>query len=365
MTPAVDVAIVGGGPAGLSTALWLRRRGHRVVVLERSTYDDVRLGEHLAPEAVAALARLEAHRVLDPPRGRPTPGTCSAWGDPALAFRSDIESPWGSGRTVLRPAFDAALAELAVERGVELRRGQAVHAVRRDGDGWRLTLPADALACAVLVDATGRRGRLARQLGARPCRHDALVGLAGGCPPHDAGAVRDAAVWVEAAEDGWWYSALLPDATLMLVWLTDADALAGRTPMAVWHAALESAPHTRARLQGHSLPSAIHVRAAHSSHLRPAAGPGWIAVGDAAASWDPLSSAGLARALAGGEHAAATIDAHARGHGTALAEHDRAVEHELARYLATRTSNYRLETRWPHAPFWARRHRPDLDHPAG
>lgn len=364
MTPAVDVAIVGGGPAGLSTALWLRRAGHRVVVLERSTYDDVRLGEHLAPEAVAALDRLDARGVLDPPRARPTPGTCSAWGGPDLAFRSDIESPWGCGRTVLRPAFDAALAELAVERGVALRRGQAVHAVARDGAGFRVTLPSGALACAVLVDATGRRGRLARQLGARPCRHDALVGLAGRCPPHDPAAVRNAAVWVEAAEDGWWYSAVLPDASLMLVWLTDADALAGRTPAQVWHAALVGAPHTQERLRGHALPSRIHVRSARSAHLRPASGPGWLAVGDAAASWDPLSSSGLARALAGGEHAAAIIDAHARGHADALAEHDHAVERELARYLTTRTRYYRLETRWPHAPFWARRHRPDLDHPA-
>jgi flavin-dependent dehydrogenase len=358
VTPAADIAIVGGGPAGLSTALGLQRRGHRVVVLERSAYDDVRLGEHLAPSAVAALARLEASAVLDSPLARATPGTCSAWGDPALVFRSDIESPWGLGRTVMRPAFDAALAELAAARGVTVRRGQAVRAVERSSDGWRLALRDGPLTCAVLVDATGRRGWLARRLGARPEPHDALVGVAGRCPARDPAAVRESSLWVEAAEHGWWYSALLPDGSLALVWLTDADALAGREPAAVWHAALETAPHTRERLRGHGPPLRIHVRSARSARLRPAAGRGWLAVGDAAMSWDPLSSSGLARALGGGERAAAAIDAHARGHADALAEHDLALERELTEYLATRTSYYRLETRWPHAPFWARRQRP-------
>lgn len=352
-----DVAVVGGGPAGISTALWLRRLGHRVVVVERSGYDDVRIGEHLAPPALAALERLDARPLADPPRARPLPGTSSAWGDDALLFRSDIDSPWGPGRTISRPGFDAALAELAAGRGASVRRRCRVHDVHRDGDGWRLVLPDATIACAALVDATGRRGWLARRLGARLRPHDALVAVAGRCPPPGSVRTQESSVWVEALSDGWWYSALLPDGALMAVWLTDADALRGHDPGRAWLAALERTRHTRRRVLTHAPPPAVDVRSARSASLDRAAGPGWLAVGDAALCRDPLSSSGLALALAGGERAAQALDAHGRGHTSALPEHDAAIQRELARYLATRASVYELEARWPDAPFWARRQR--------
>jgi 2-polyprenyl-6-methoxyphenol hydroxylase-like FAD-dependent oxidoreductase len=183
------------------------------------------------------------------------------------------------------------------------------------------------------------------------------MGLAGRCPPRDSSGTHESSVWVEALRDGWWYSAPLPDGALMAVWLTDAEELRGRDPARAWLTALTSASHTRVRVLAHAPPQRIHVRSARSACLDRAAGPGWLAVGDAALCRDPLSSSGLALALAGGEQAALAVDAHARGHASALPEHDAAVQRELARYLATRAGYYRLETRWPDAPFWARRQR--------
>ena len=40
-----DVAVIGGGPAGCSTALALTRLGYRCLVVEKSDYSNVRVGE--------------------------------------------------------------------------------------------------------------------------------------------------------------------------------------------------------------------------------------------------------------------------------------------------------------------------------
>ena len=86
-------------------------------------------------------------------------------------------------------------------------------------------------------------------------------------------------------------------------------------------------------------------------------GEGWLAVGEAAASFDPLSSQGLASAVLMGSRA-----------GDAIAHSDRASAIEawvevgamlIAEHADLRTYYARLETRWPESTFWRRRQHPD------
>src|SRR2546421_13024228 len=54
----VDVAIIGGGPAGSSLACMLAQDGRRVVVLERDIHPRDHVGESLVPGNNAVLNRL-------------------------------------------------------------------------------------------------------------------------------------------------------------------------------------------------------------------------------------------------------------------------------------------------------------------
>jgi flavin-dependent dehydrogenase len=85
-------------------------------------------------------------------------------------------------------------------------------------------------------------------------------------------------------------------------------------------------------------------------------GDGWIAAGDAAAAYDPLSSHGIGSALAGGRQAADAVAAHLDGDGAAFTNYRERLLAEYARYLWTRDGYYRDERRWSGAPFWERRH---------
>ena len=68
MAPVIDVAIVGGGPAGLSAAILAKQSGLDVVVFEaQSGTIDKACGEGLMPPALVSLEQMG----VDRPAGMP------------------------------------------------------------------------------------------------------------------------------------------------------------------------------------------------------------------------------------------------------------------------------------------------------
>jgi flavin-dependent dehydrogenase len=142
--------------------------------------------------------------------------------------------------------------------------------------------------------------------------------------------------------------------------MTDSDLAAARlarTPSG-WLRLLDQTEYTRARVGRHRYRQTGRVRmvSARSSRLNRAAGPGWVAVGDAAASHDPLSSQGIVTALEMGQWAGLALVRHLAGDRPSLAEYAAQVQDEYGRYLQRRSAYYAVEQRWPCSPFWQRRH---------
>jgi flavin-dependent dehydrogenase len=125
--PAREVAVIGGGPAGLAAAIAARARGLTVAVVEpRRGPIDKACGEGLMPEALAALATLGVELAG---AGRAFAGV--RWiSDGTLA---DAEFPDGArGRGVARTELHAALLARAEAVGVERIEARAV-ALAADG----------------------------------------------------------------------------------------------------------------------------------------------------------------------------------------------------------------------------------------
>lgn len=125
MTEHADVVIVGGGPAGLAMAGAAARGGLKVVVFERSHYDQPRVGETLGAEVGPLLLELGAGSVFVPFLESQIPFTVirSSFGTSELSERSSITHPLGSGWHVDRLLFDKTLAAWCASVGARICLG--------------------------------------------------------------------------------------------------------------------------------------------------------------------------------------------------------------------------------------------------
>src|SRR5262245_24814163 len=139
-----DVVVLGGGPAGAAAAIALARAGRSVTVVEKSRYQEPRIGETLPPSARIPLAELGVWEAFLSAGHAPAPGVASSWGEDALHDTHFIFTAHGRGWHLDRRRFDAMLAHAACEAGARVHCGARIGSCVRHSDLWQLELVSDA-----------------------------------------------------------------------------------------------------------------------------------------------------------------------------------------------------------------------------
>jgi flavin-dependent dehydrogenase len=360
-----DVTVIGGGPAGAVTAHVIAAAGCRVSLVDAPVRRAPRFGEGLVPAARLILEELGVFDEFTAEAHLPSFGNESSWGSPAVHRTDFIRSPYGHGWHLDRARFDAMLRNSARAAGAFVHARSWLRAFRDDGDGtWSLDVEGPSginrIRSRWLVDATGRSSSVARRHGVRRITDDRLLAFAATFRPRRDGDL-DSLSFVEAVEEGWWYTALLPSRDRAVVFFTDAGLEAANTARTRqgFVAALSTTLHVSTRLAAfdYEIAEVPRATAASGSRLERLRGPRWLAVGDAAMSFDPLSSQGIFTALYGALKAARALIEELESNGSSLAGYEDALLEVYRHYSANRLLAYRQERRWPHSPFWKPRHR--------
>ena len=208
-----------------------------------------------------------------------------------------------------------------------------------------------------IADCTGRGSAVARRRGACLAGTDRLVAFAAMARVQARDDV-DSSTLTESVPDGWWYTARLAEGCRVIAFHTDGDLQACQTARRRqgFLELLEQTRHIRARLADYAIPDDSPIAlAAGGRWLTQAYGDGWVAVGDAAQCYDPLSSQGLCHALESGMRAAFAVHAALDGDYRHLHRYQTLLELQRVRYEGLRRKVYGLERRWPESPFWRRR----------
>ncbi|MFF4739528.1 NAD(P)/FAD-dependent oxidoreductase [Streptomyces sp. NPDC001262] len=327
MRGSTQVLVIGGGPAGSTTAGLLARQGFQVTLLEKDRFPRYHIGESILPSCRPILELLGAWEKVAAHGFQPKGGAYFFWGGEEWEVRfSELGEDGANAWQVVRSEFDALLLGHARELGVDVHEATSVKELEFDGDRpvaahWAGEHGRGRIAFDHLVDASGRGGVMAtRYLRSRQF-HDVFRNVAAwtywkGTKKPAKG--PDGAITVASVPDGWFWAIPLHDGTLSVGLVTGRDAFNSRRSELggvdeVYHRALAQCPAVRDLVDGAEQVGGIKVEQDYSYVTERFAGPGYLLVGDAACFLDPLLSTGVHLATYSAMLGAAAIGSVLRG----------------------------------------------------
>jgi flavin-dependent dehydrogenase len=321
-----DVLVIGGGPAGATTATLVAQQGHRVALLERERFPRYHIGESLIPETFWVLERLG---MLSKLRGsrfveKHSVQFITEQGKLSAPFYFVEHKPHESSQTwqVTRAEFDQVMLENARDQGVEAHEGIRVLEVLFDGERAVGVLAVDEdgvkheIKARVIVDAAGQSCLIQDRLGLRdwdPDLKKAAVWTYFRGAERAGGRDEGATIIMQLqGKVGWFWYIPLQDDMVSVGVVAPFDYLfkgrASKELEKIFWEEVARCPGVQPRIANAECVAPYRAAKEYSYKSRQVSGDGWVLVGDAYGFLDPLYSSGILLALKSGALAADAIN---------------------------------------------------------
>ncbi len=312
------VIVIGGGPAGATTAGILALHGHAVTVLERDTFPRYHVGESLLPFCYHTLKRLDMVDRLNASPFIQKHSVQFASMDGKMSqpfyFTDHLDGhPAGQTWQVERAVFDRMMLDRARELGATVRIGVSAKQLVQDADG-RVTGveieneqgERETLHSPLTIDCTGRDGFTINRMGWRE-RDPQLSKISlwtyyrGG--KRGVGRDEGATTVAYIPQKGWFWHIPLHNDRISLGIVGERDYLYrdGKDLHAIFEREIQSNAWVADVMADATRYGDIWVTGDYSYRSRYCSTDGLVLAGDAFAFLDPVFSSGVFLALKSGE----------------------------------------------------------------
>jgi flavin-dependent dehydrogenase len=317
-----DIIVIGGGPAGATTAGLLAKSGRRVMVLDRERHPRYHIGESLIPAVMRPMAELGLTELMDNRGFERKYGGSLVWGNNKIPWNFSFikGGPYQYAYHTRRADFDALVLNRARQLGAHVMEEVIVKDAVQDENGrvvgvryqLRGSEEVREARASLVVDASGQARVLSRKF-SEVTWHEEL---------------RNVAVWtyfdncerlpgdewtnilIEGLEEGWFWAIPIEKDNMSVGYVTRTEraGASDQSLQELFDSERERTTKLKGLLRNARQASAFRTARDWSYTAHRFYGDGWVLVGDSAAFVDPLFSTGVALATLAGSTLAKIID---------------------------------------------------------